>query len=562
VSALLLLALLQAGPAAGPRSAADHAGWWIEHYGVVDPGAERARRARAVFDRVAAAADKNGRRFPDLVLLQRKAGLFATALPDGTVLLSPEGLDLCYRSVAPAAGDARLAFVLGHELSHLARDDFWHGFVTEDAATGPQPPEAARARELQADSYGLLFLTVAGYAPGAVVSTSGSFLEDWAARAGSEAAESHPAARDRAEHLRRQLRGVEERLELYRAGVRLQQLGRPQDALLFLQAFQPEFPSREVFSAIGLSHLTLAQRTLASCDPAAARAVRLPTLVDPEPRGGRGALRGPADDCRRSAAFRRFSDEAVRHLEQATRLDPAYVAARVNLASALLLSGSAARALAEAESALRAEPASIEATNVKALALSAYGAESGVETGSFALDLLSAQRARSPADALTAFNLAALLDARGRSAAARDAWRAFLALEPEGPWAQEARRRLGDPDAAPRGKVEASVPPVPMGPVSAATEKRLLSLRRRAFDLGGVSAAIYDGESLRVVTLDDSVEVVEERLQPPLPAARLRARLGPPSREEPGPSGRLWVYAQLAFDVQGDAAVRRIHFVE
>lgn len=562
-TALLLASLLQAAPAGAPQSPADHAGWWIEHYGVVDAGDDaRVRRAGGVFERVAAAADKNGKRFPSLVVLQRKAGLFATALPDGTVLLTPDGLELCYAGVAAPTGDARLAFVLGHELSHLARDDFWHGFAAAATPQAAETPEAQHGRELQADSYGLLFMSVAGYPASAVVSSGGSFLEDWARRARSGgAAGSHPAAPDRSERLRQQLLAVEERLDLYRTGVRLQQLGRPLDALLFLEAFQAELPSREVFGAIGLSHFELALRAFAACDPAGARRYRLPTVADPEPRGGRATLRGAGDECRESAAFRRWSHEAVRHLEHATQLDATYAPARVNLASALLLAGQPARALAAAESALESAPRSVEARIAKALALHLYGADSGIETAGFALDLLQALQREQPDDPTTAYNIAALLDARQRPAAARVAWEAFLGLEPAGPWAAAARQRLGlAPPARSPGPTLA--PPVALGPVTRASEAQLRGLRRRAFDLGGVSAAVYEGGTLRIVTLDESVEIVEERLGRPVALEAMRAGLGSALREQRTPAGLLVVYSRLALDVREAHVVGRVFFVE
>jgi len=48
------------------------------------------------------------------------------ALKDGTILLSQKGMEICYQAEDKNIGDARVAFVLGHEMAHLGNDDFWH----------------------------------------------------------------------------------------------------------------------------------------------------------------------------------------------------------------------------------------------------------------------------------------------------------------------------------------------------------------------------------------------------------------------------------------------------
>src|SRR5262249_55649992 len=159
-------------------------------------------------------------------------GPFALALPDGSVLLTPDGLEVCYKQVAPQAGDSRLAFVLGHELSHLARDDFWHAFTAAAAARQPAaeavriPPETtaeARMKELEADSFGVVYMTMAGYQPSAIVGEGTSFLDEWTARlpAGALAGRGHPSARERTALVRTALRSVADQLDFFRFGVRL-----------------------------------------------------------------------------------------------------------------------------------------------------------------------------------------------------------------------------------------------------------------------------------------------------------------------------------------------------
>ena len=41
-------------------------------------------------------------------------------------MLSTKTLGICYKQTLLEIGDARMAFVLGHELGYLAEDDPWH----------------------------------------------------------------------------------------------------------------------------------------------------------------------------------------------------------------------------------------------------------------------------------------------------------------------------------------------------------------------------------------------------------------------------------------------------
>ncbi len=49
-------------------------------------------------------------------------------------MLSTKTLEICYKQTFLEIGDARMAFVLGHELGHMAEDDYWHfkTFMTLD----------------------------------------------------------------------------------------------------------------------------------------------------------------------------------------------------------------------------------------------------------------------------------------------------------------------------------------------------------------------------------------------------------------------------------------------
>ena len=96
--------------------------WWVQEFGEARPGDPLAERAAEVFDRLREAIAIRA----DLTVVGPAGAPYAVALPDDHVVLTRDALDLCYRGAPAEAGDARLAFVVGHELTHLDRGHFWH----------------------------------------------------------------------------------------------------------------------------------------------------------------------------------------------------------------------------------------------------------------------------------------------------------------------------------------------------------------------------------------------------------------------------------------------------
>ncbi|MDM8543601.1 M48 family metalloprotease [Desulfococcaceae bacterium HSG9] len=102
--------------------------WWVKNHGgaLTPQDHPLVARAETVFERVLAVADKKASRYPNLVIIPQSKDPWAISLKDGTIILTQKGLEICYLDKDKKAGDARLAFVLGHELAHLAKDDFLH----------------------------------------------------------------------------------------------------------------------------------------------------------------------------------------------------------------------------------------------------------------------------------------------------------------------------------------------------------------------------------------------------------------------------------------------------
>ncbi len=582
--------------AAQDANPADSAGWWIRNYGLMtaqdDP---LVGRAEQVFRRVAAAADKKGNRLPKLVMIRGAGDPHAVALPDGSIVMSAGGLRLCYLDVPPADGDARLAFLLGHELAHLAKDDFWHrsAFMalqkypgTEDRrqlleemlkqtdgamASGGAIRDIVRIKELQADSYGLIYMTVAGYDPAVIVGGGTSFFEQWVRQLPHAVAESgeHPAAADRAVFLKSQMVQVAEELDLFHFGVRLAQLGRYEDAVRLLERFSHRFPGREVFNNLGFCHYALARQAPAFQNHPDSTRFMLPTQLDPVTPARRYELRrqeGP--DYLRDPAFRNRIEQAIRCLREAADRDPLYAPARLNLAAALILDRQYAQALAAAEEADKLNPAAASAGVARAVALYLLGESSGLSTSGAAIDQLKEIIGRRPGESAAVYNLSTILAERGRAASAHEARQAFLQIEPAGPYADEVRRVLGLPPPKPAAAARDlqlkafHADRLSVGEVTDELEKRLKPLRKTPFDVGDFAGSVYRGDRLRVLELDYFLELVEDSAVAVTDPQAWTDRFGPPDRLIHTGGGELAVYRTFALEVADNRVRTVVRFAE
>jgi tetratricopeptide (TPR) repeat protein len=561
----------------------DHASWWVTRYGLIDVAKEpRAARAGTIFERLAAAADKRANRFPRLAILDADGAPFAMALPDGTILLTRGALRICYQNASLATGDARLAFVLGHELSHLGNDDFWHAAAFEAVSLHGEAtpsrvaltnlfedsPDDAVKRELHADAFGMLYMTNAGYDP-QILFLKGSFFEEWAQELdtlGVRAAAGHPKPQERGAFIRTQLAAITGELDYYHFGVRLVQLGRYQDGLLLLERFRDRFPSREVLNNIGVAHYQLAARYLGNCDGRLVIRFLLPTVVDPSTRAVRLRSGGASSPCFQAERFRLHFREAEVNLREASEMDPVYAPARMNLLSLFVLAEQGAQAIVAAEDAKKLAAEDPRVQSGAAVALYLYGESSGIDTANAAIDQLQDLRRLHPESIEAAYNLASLLAERRRVKAAEDVYRAFLDLDSRSIFADAARDYLGIPPTTPGEKrnADAPLPPVPLGPmVRKDLRARFPELVVEDFVVGDFSGSFLRQSGIRALVIDETIELVEEELEErSLSLSEALRRWGPPRRESLTPVSRVLHYRGFALEAIGESIARRFFFSE
>lgn len=98
--------------------------YWLMKYGQIKEG-DLWCRAQEVFNNVLLSADKRTGIEPCLYIIDFDGLPWALSLADGAIILTKNGLTFCYHDKDLDRGDARLAFVLGHELAHQFNADFW-----------------------------------------------------------------------------------------------------------------------------------------------------------------------------------------------------------------------------------------------------------------------------------------------------------------------------------------------------------------------------------------------------------------------------------------------------
>ncbi len=439
---------------AGPTFAADrpdrHGAFYIDAYGLIDPATEPlAARAHALFERVRAAAALPGRRTARLLVIPAAGSPWALVLPDGHLVVTRGAIEVCYRGADPDLGDTRLAFVLGHELAHLAKDDFRHDAIHRalmgDSAAratadllerasdaNPERQEQRRLKEAEADDWGFVYAAVAGFPVQRLLDAPAGeqrgtpaepdFFRFWVEQTGAPAGDAgaHPTPADRAVLLRNRLVGILGALEFWHCGVRLLQADRLDDARLFLEAFQERFPSREVLANLGYIHLRLALRRM----PAAlGQRFWMPWVFDIATRAAALAREGTRGDGL-TPEVAGLLRTAAGYLDQAVTLDPGYAPAWTNLAVVRFQLGemhlarhAVDRALALTRTGVPTDPA---LAALKAVIIA--GSDPELDLWPQAVARLDALLAAHPEAPAVRWNLARLLAERGRIAAAEPHW--------------------------------------------------------------------------------------------------------------------------------------------
>ena len=454
---LLVLISMEVSAVPNPQERIDY--WQRNFTELTELDDSRVANAHIIFNRVLKAAGTRYGVTPRLYVIKENPFniVLPISIPDGWIILSKQVLDMCYKN--SKQGDDRLAFVLSHEIAHLLDDDFWHMnfFSALSLLQQKQDVEKAvvheiegifseaakvEAKELRADERGILFATMAGYNPYAIVDSpekkQNSFFDDWhrlldVSNYNSDAksniqASAHPTLIQRSTAVLARLQQVSDQSDLFRMGLIFYQSGKFELAASAFSEFLRYFPSREVYHNLAVAHHQVALKYYQQKPELAQQHLlpfRLPVTADPYTRAAFGVSRGRQDS---QEKFAEHINIAIKHYQLAIGQDSSYRLAYQNLASAYLLNDEPYKAIATLQDVI--ERFSDDSTLLNVLGVGFYLTGNIEKSRKY---LLRAIRSTPSFDA-PYYNLGKIDYLEGEKQKAINLWQRFIELDPQSQW--------------------------------------------------------------------------------------------------------------------------------
>jgi tetratricopeptide (TPR) repeat protein len=263
--------------------------------------------------------------------------------------ISPTGeLDISTKYIAATQNDDELAFLLAHEISHRQHPA---NCILSFSTSIHQPTKVLNAAEqrnaeLEADRMGVFLASVAGFHAEAAERL---FSRLQTIPNISDA--SHPEFSARLKESSDELKSIVRSIELFQVGISFFNTKQYSRSAAVFETVAKEFPSREAFNDSGLAHHKLALE-YSSQNWGFKKSV----ILDPVAR----AIEPVREEFPQADLFSEFLNEAIAQYRQAITRDPAYVAVRINLASALEDKSDYPGAIRELEAVLKMSPSAQE----------------------------------------------------------------------------------------------------------------------------------------------------------------------------------------------------------
>ncbi len=394
--------------------------YWINKYGEVKTG-NLYQREHNIYNNLLSAADRRIGVEPSLYIIKHDGAPWAQSLADGSIILTNNALKFCYEGRSVENGDSRLAFVIGHEIAHQLNGDFWQykflntktgdkesSVAFQDIRELAKNPDLLLSKELQADQYGIIYATLAGYKSAEIITEDENFFFDWSKRSNPDLNASSGMAslsEKRLMSVRMRLKEVSDRIVLFKMGVMNYYMGRLGDAISLLSRYASYFPGREVYSNLGSIYLRqayehfLQSRTPESFPFALAFGIDSKTRAETIP-----VARGYSEEKYRE--YKKLLIPAIEDLKKAVEYDPFYSEAKNNLGCAYIIDNRYYDAAAVLEDALKLSPENSKIRNNVAVVYIMIGLEMGSDALLEKAESILA--AAKEADNIAAINLNAL----------------------------------------------------------------------------------------------------------------------------------------------------------
>ncbi len=417
-----------------PRSSSR---FYIQHYGQLVTEVEPfAQRAMAIFSGLVRIADNAKTKVPSLILINSESWPWAIALPDNSIVLTKGALELCYANVSKQQGDTRLAMLLGHELAHLAEDDYWHRDVylalTDNSNQANEEilqfigqrsglvqstewKNIVRDRELRADDRGAIYASLAGYdLADLFMDNETSFFQYWAQNTVSKQSDYYLTAKQRAEYIKARLTSLINLPQAYKAGLGLISMGYLEQAEVLYKSILRLFPAHEVYNNLG--YLKLAQIKNGQIEEQGIQ-FWLPLELDINPSTPI-LLRG--DDF----IVHENLTQSIKYFELAVERRPAYRTGILNLTSAYFLARRYNKASAVIEDAQKRGISDAELELMNLLVLYA-SLKDKVAIQKYVIEQLEQLIKQTPGFFMASFNLAQIYELENQTEQAQNNWQSL-----------------------------------------------------------------------------------------------------------------------------------------
>ena len=507
---------------AGARS---NAGTWLKNYKQAPADARMVGRVQTIFEDVKRANDSLVHP-SKLYIIESKSTPWAIALEDRNIILTTGAIDIIYnRDGSLYEQDARMAFVLGHELKHVIENDFSHHraylALTESAdsaffSSDNDQSTDRKTLELRADEEGLIHASLAGYDMSAIFSKVGgasNFLEHWAEQTGTISGSLYASPQERIDYLRNLYESIEIKVEFFRYGVRLAHFGDYKNALILLEDFYKFYESDRVLTNLGYVHLQLAR---AAMDEAVAYRYWFPDLLDLDSGFPVSASRSMVTQLPENA--RKHLHKAVELLTEGLNYSQDDLSTRMNLVTAHLFleEYSAARAVIEKIDKWDAQPQFLALDAI----ITTYDKRLKNPWDSYSLELLEQLASRPDSPHNLIYNYARLLQENGRIEQAQHYWAKLVTHISELPKNYQVMvcRQLDDKEKCAKQIRSFSVEHLPMKLAlnpgdkidSKKARKLIKSWKTEPIEtFSGIGAKIYpDDKNTTQLVLEDEVKIV------------------------------------------------------
>ena len=524
-----------------------------------------------LFNRMIAACGIDPYRIKPLIIIENSKP-DALSFPDGTVVISTGAIDLCYQNVSSDHGDGRMAFILGHELNHLARNDFWHiaafhAIQNKHADSNTMSKDRMiktivdsynpLEKEFRADMAGLLTASMAGFNTKGVVNQENLF-EQWVNRFQNPAdtetysqnhdTNTHPDPVSRASMVIAFIQSIVSELDMFYCGVRLFEIGKYDDASHFFTAFQSKYPSREVLNNIGISLLKKAKQELKECHDDVP--FQLSLILD------HATL---AEQFRGCQDAQKSIQRAMSLLENAVKQDPDYLPAQINLSTAKIMHKDFHGAI----NALPHKSHDPLVENQKLICHYYIAKQMGLDFYDQAITGFDQLLSTDPNFSPGRFNLGYLYGLKGDDINAMHQFKLYLKQNPVGLYADFIRKKyheLNNEFDENDKKFFYEPCPIQLGEMNQDTELFLTGFDKHSFTINYMPVDYYHFNDYRVLVLDWNVIYIECPVQTPLSIEQFVIDYGQPYGMFETPIQQTWVYDSFAIDIVNQMIIKVIFF--